>query len=54
MADYADDLVALARTLRRPPVVVGWSMGGLVAMMAAAACALWTGLSPDSIRRGIR
>ena len=36
MGDYADDVVALARSLGRPPVLVGWSMGGLVAMMAAA------------------
>ena len=35
MADYADDVVTLARTLRRPPILIGWSMGGLVAMMAA-------------------
>jgi len=38
MADYADDVVALARALRQPPILVGWSMGGLVAMMAAAVC----------------
>jgi pimeloyl-ACP methyl ester carboxylesterase len=38
MADYAADVVALARTLRHPPILLGWSMGGLVAMMAAAAC----------------
>src|SRR5262249_57910868 len=37
MADYADDVVALARRLRQPPILVGWSMGGLVAMMAAPA-----------------
>jgi len=54
MADYADDLVALARTLRRPPVVVGWSMGGLVAMMAAAACdaRACVGLAPSTPARG--
>ena len=38
MADYADDVVALARELKRSPVLLGWSMGGLVAMMAAASC----------------
>ena len=32
MADYADDVVTLARTLRRPPILIGWSMGGLVTM----------------------
>jgi pimeloyl-ACP methyl ester carboxylesterase len=36
MQDYAADVQALARQLLRPPVVMGWSMGGLVAMMAAA------------------
>jgi pimeloyl-ACP methyl ester carboxylesterase len=37
MRDYADDVQALARQLVRPPIVIGWSMGGLVAMMVAAA-----------------
>jgi pimeloyl-ACP methyl ester carboxylesterase len=36
MADYAADVRALAQQLRRPPIVMGWSMGGLVAMTAAA------------------
>jgi pimeloyl-ACP methyl ester carboxylesterase len=36
MRDYAADVRALAQQLRRPPVIMGWSMGGLVAMMAAA------------------
>jgi pimeloyl-ACP methyl ester carboxylesterase len=35
MADYLDDVRLLAGQLRERPVVVGWSMGGLVAMMAA-------------------
>src|SRR5690349_10555774 len=39
MADYADDVVAVVRMLRGTPILVGWSMGGLVAVMAAAACA---------------
>jgi pimeloyl-ACP methyl ester carboxylesterase len=39
MADYTEDVVAEARRLPRPPVLLGWSMGGLVAMMAARACA---------------
>src|SRR3989442_15845499 len=53
MADYADDLVTLARTLRRPPVLLGWSMGGLVAMMAAPACGArgWVGLPPRTPAR---
>jgi pimeloyl-ACP methyl ester carboxylesterase len=36
MTDYADDVRALVRRLPQPTVLVGWSMGGLVAMMAAA------------------
>jgi pimeloyl-ACP methyl ester carboxylesterase len=36
MHDYAADVQMLALQLMRPPVVMGWSMGGLVAMMAAA------------------
>jgi pimeloyl-ACP methyl ester carboxylesterase len=36
MHDYVADVQALALQLKRPPVVMGWSMGGLVAMMAAA------------------
>jgi len=50
MADYADDVVALARSLRQPPILVGWSMGGLVAMMAAAACRAraCVGLAPSA------
>jgi len=36
MHDYVDDVCALARQLGQPPVLIGWSMGGLVAMMAAA------------------
>ena len=50
MVDYTDDVVALAREVKRLPVLVGWSMGGLVAMMAATeyeahAC---IGLAPSS------
>ena len=36
MHDYAADVRLLASQLRRQPVLLGWSMGGLVAMMAAA------------------
>ena len=36
MDDYAGDVIALAGQLKDPPVLIGWSMGGLVAMMAAA------------------
>jgi len=53
MADYADDIVTLARTLRRPPILIGWSMGGLVAMMAAAMCdaQACVGLAPSTAAR---
>jgi pimeloyl-ACP methyl ester carboxylesterase len=37
MHDYAADVCALARQFKPPPVVLGWSMGGLVALMVAAA-----------------
>jgi pimeloyl-ACP methyl ester carboxylesterase len=36
MQDYADDVGAFMRELASPPVLMGWSMGGLVAMMAGA------------------
>jgi pimeloyl-ACP methyl ester carboxylesterase len=35
MWDYAQDVAGFARELRQSPVLMGWSMGGLVAMMAA-------------------
>ena len=34
--DYVEDIGALAGQLKRPPVLVGWSMGGTVALLAAA------------------
>jgi pimeloyl-ACP methyl ester carboxylesterase len=36
MHDYADRVVEAAGTLPSPVALCGWSMGGLVAMMAAA------------------
>ena len=36
MEDYADDICRVLEELRRPAVVVGWSMGGLASLMAAA------------------
>ena len=36
MSDYADDVMATVERLPATPVVMGWSMGGLVAMMVAA------------------
>ena len=35
VSDYADDIVALCRNLEAPPILVGHSMGGLVAQLAA-------------------
>lgn len=35
MRDYADDVAALCRTLEAPPILIGHSMGGLVAQLAA-------------------
>ena len=50
MSDYADDVAAAAAGLSETPVVMGWSMGGLVAIMVAArgharAC---VGLAPST------
>jgi pimeloyl-ACP methyl ester carboxylesterase len=36
MADYAADVRTLASQLGQPPIVMGWSLGGLVALMVAA------------------
>ena len=36
MRDYAEDVSLLVSQLKRPPVLVGWSMGGLVAAMVAS------------------
>ncbi len=50
MNDYAEDVRALMGQLKHPPIVTGWSMGGLVAMMAAAlgGCAACVGLAPST------
>jgi pimeloyl-ACP methyl ester carboxylesterase len=37
MYDYAADVCMLALQFKRSPIVLGWSMGGLVALMMAAA-----------------
>lgn len=37
MSDYADDVRSAIAQLDRKPVVIGWSMGGLAALMVAAA-----------------
>ena len=34
--DYVEDIRALVSQLGRPPVLVGWSMGGTVALLAAS------------------
>lgn len=34
MRDYADDVAALCKTLEAPPILIGHSMGGLVAQLA--------------------
>jgi pimeloyl-ACP methyl ester carboxylesterase len=49
MADYADDVSALSRQLVSRPVLIGWSMGGLAAMMAAATgdALAYVGLGPS-------
>ena len=36
MADYVEDVTKVAETLPTKPVVMGWSMGGLVALKFAA------------------
>ena len=36
MSDYVDDVTEVASGLSVKPVVMGWSMGGLVALMSAA------------------
>jgi pimeloyl-ACP methyl ester carboxylesterase len=48
--DYADAIVALARSLNGPPVLVGHSLGGLVAQLAATRmeCAGLILLAPSS------
>jgi pimeloyl-ACP methyl ester carboxylesterase len=50
MRDYLDDVRQLAEQLRERPVIVGWSMGGLVAIMAAEAglARACVGLAPST------
>jgi pimeloyl-ACP methyl ester carboxylesterase len=38
MDDYAEDVAQLANQFSSKPVLIGWSMGGLVALMIAALC----------------
>jgi pimeloyl-ACP methyl ester carboxylesterase len=50
MHDYLADVWALAGQLRERPIIVGWSMGGLVAIMAAEAglARACVGLAPST------
>ncbi len=55
MQDYADDIADVIAKLAEPPVVIGWSMGGLVALMAASrgnvhACAGLAPSTPSAVR----
>ena len=36
MSDYAEDVLSLIKEFKGLPVLIGWSMGGLIAMMAGA------------------
>jgi pimeloyl-ACP methyl ester carboxylesterase len=49
MADYAEDVARVAADLAGPPVVMGWSMGGLAALLAAGrvGAAAFVGLAPS-------
>jgi pimeloyl-ACP methyl ester carboxylesterase len=55
MHDYLADVRGLAEQLGERPIVVGWSMGGLVAMMAAEAglARACVGLAPSTPARVI-
>ena len=57
MSDYVDDVTEVANGLSVKPVVMGWSMGGLVALMAAAtgrarACVALSPTPPAAERDG--
>jgi len=53
MQDYAADVHVLAAQFARPPVLIGWSMGGLVALMVAASrvATACVGLAPSTPAR---
>jgi pimeloyl-ACP methyl ester carboxylesterase len=53
MHDCLADVRQLARQLRERPVIIGWSMGGLVAIMAAEAglARACVGLAPSTPAR---
>jgi len=54
MQDYADDVAALAAQLAAPPILIGWSMGGLAAMLAAERtdARAFVGLAPSTPAEG--
>lgn len=56
MEDYADDVRSVTRQLRPTPLVMGWSMGGLVAMMVAETgdAAPCVALAPSAPARATR
>ena len=53
MSDYADDVLRLIDEVGQPAAIIGWSMGGLVAMMAAARRDVFAciGLAPSTPSR---
>lgn len=53
MHDYVDDVRSCVEQLDRKPVVMGWSMGGLIAMMTAPAggAVACVGLAPSTPAR---
>lgn len=55
MHEYAADVRRLVDQLARPPILIGWSMGGLVAMMVAARgdVAACVGLAPSMPARTV-
>ncbi len=55
MHDYAADALSLTAQFKRSPVIIGWSMGGLVGMMVAATggAAACVGLAPSVPARRI-
>ena len=55
MSEYAADVEGLLDQIRRPSVIIGWSMGGLVAQMAATSgtAAACVGLDPSPPALGV-
>jgi pimeloyl-ACP methyl ester carboxylesterase len=53
MHDYAADVAVLVAQFRQSPVLIGWSMGGLVALMVAATgvASACVGLAPSTPAR---